>query len=578
MKNKPQSKILKRVLIELKAYYFDIIISILCALATVILTLRIPILTGQAVDCIVGKGVIDYDRLTSVLKEISITVVATFFTQWIMNRVNNRITYNITKSLRDRAFSKLQHIRLSVIDSHPHGDFVSRIVSDADTFSDGLLMGFTQLFTGVLTIFGTIYFMMRISWKIALIVIIATPFSLLLAKFISERTYKFFGEQAKLRGAETSYIEEIIVNKNIVRNNDYEDDALERFEIMNDQLADASMKATFYSSTVNPSTRLVNNLIYAAVGVFGAMMAISGGITVGGLTSFLSYASSYGKPFNEISGVVTEFQNSLACAARLFEMIDAKEELNEGEKNIDGAKGKIEFKDVSFSYDKDKKLIEHLNLTVEPGKRVAIVGPTGAGKSTIINLLMRFYDIDAGEILIDGVDIRDIDINNLRSNFGMVLQETWLKNATIKENLKMANPDASDEAIIAAAKATHAHSFIKRMPYGYDTILSTDNGSLSQGQMQLLCITRVMLNIPPMLILDEATSSIDTRTEQKIQSAFNKMMEGRTTFVVAHRLSTIREADVILFVKDGQIVEQGNHSELLQKDGFYAKLYRSQIA
>ena len=347
---------------------------------------------------------------------------------------------------------------------------------------------------------------------------------------------------------------------------------------MNDQLADASMKATFYSSTVNPSTRLINNLIYAAVGVFGAMMAISGGITVGGLTSFLSYASSYGKPFNEISGVVTEFQNSLACAARLFEMIDAKEELNEGDKRIDGAKGKIEFKDVSFSYDKDKKLIEHLNLTVEPGKRVAIVGPTGAGKSTIINLLMRFYDIDAGEILIDGVDIRDIDINNLRSNFGMVLQETWLKNATIKENLKMANPDATDEEIIAAAKATHAHSFIKRMPYGYDTILSTDNGSLSQGQMQLLCITRVMLNIPPMLILDEATSSIDTRTEQKIQSAFNKMMEGRTTFVVAHRLSTIREADVILFVKDGQIVEQGNHSELLQKDGFYAKLYRSQIA
>lgn len=578
MKNKPQSKILKRVLIELKAYYFDIIISILCALATVILTLRIPILTGQAVDCIVGKGVIDYDRLISVLKEISITVVATFFTQWIMNRVNNRITYNITKSLRDRAFSKLQHIRLSVIDSHPHGDFVSRIVSDADTFSDGLLMGFTQLFTGVLTIFGTIYFMMRISWKIALIVIIATPFSLLLAKFISERTYKFFGEQAKLRGAETSYIEEIIVNKNIVRNNDYEDDALERFELMNDQLADASMKATFYSSTVNPSTRLVNNLIYAAVGVFGAMMAISGGITVGGLTSFLSYASSYGKPFNEISGVVTEFQNSLACAARLFEMIDAKEELNEGDKSIDSAKGKIEFKDVSFSYDKDKKLIEHLNLTVEPGKRVAIVGPTGAGKSTIINLLMRFYDIDAGEILIDGVDIRDIDINNLRSNFGMVLQETWLKNATIKDNLKMANPDATDEEIIAAANATHAHSFIKRMPYGYDTILSTDNGSLSQGQMQLLCITRVMLNIPPMLILDEATSSIDTRTEQKIQSAFNKMMEGRTTFVVAHRLSTIREADVILFVKDGQIVEQGNHSELLQKDGFYAKLYRSQIA
>ena len=577
MKNKPQSKVLNRILIELRAYKIQIIASVLCALATVILTLRIPILTGQAVDCIVSKGVIDYTRLLSVLKEISITVVATFFTQWIMNRVNNRITYTITKNLRDRSFSKLQHIKLAEIDSHPHGDFVSRIVSDADTFSDGLLMGFTQLFTGVLTILGTIYFMMIISWKIALIVIIATPFSLLLAKFISERTYNFFGEQAKLRGAETSYIEEIIVNKNIVRNNDFDTYALDNFETMNDRLADASMKATFYSSTVNPSTRLVNNIIYAAVGVFGALMALSGGITVGGLTSFLSYASSYGKPFNEISGVVTEFQNAIACAARLFEIIDAEVEVDDGNAVIDGAKGAIEFKDVFFSYDKEKKLIEHLNLKVEPGQRVAIVGPTGAGKSTIINLLMRFYDVDAGQILIDGTDIRDIDISNLRSNFGMVLQETWLKNASVKDNLRMASPNATDEEIIAAAKATRAHSFIKRMPYGYDTILSTDNGAISQGQMQLLCITRVMLNIPPMLILDEATSSIDTRTEQKIQAAFNKMMEGRTTFVVAHRLSTIREADVILFVKDGQIVEQGNHRELLQKDGFYAKLYRSQI-
>ena len=529
-------------------------------------------------DCIVGVGEIDYDRLISILRELSITVAATFFSQWIMNRVNNRITYNITKSLRDRAFNKLQHMRLAEIDSHPHGDFVSRIVSDADTFSDGLLMGFTQLFTGVLTILGTIYFMVIISWKIAIIVIVATPFSLLLAKFISERTYKFFGDQAKLRGEETSYIEEMIINKNIVRNMYYENEALGRFEEMNSKLADASMNATFYSSTVNPSTRLVNNLIYAAVGVFGALMAINGGITVGGLTSFLSYASTYGKPFNEISGVVTEFQNALACAARLFEMIDAEVEDNNGTAVIDSAKGQIEFKDVSFSYDKNKKLIEHLNLKVEPGKRVAIVGPTGAGKSTIINLLMRFYDIDAGQILIDGVDIRDIDIDNLRRNFGMVLQETWLKEASIKDNLKMASPNATDEEIIEAAKATHAHSFIKRMPYGYDTILSSTNGSLSQGQMQLLCITRVMLNIPPMLILDEATSSIDTRTEQKIQSAFNKMMKGRTTFVVAHRLSTIREADVILFVKDGKIVEQGNHTELLQKDGFYAKLYRSQIA
>ena len=578
MKKQSQSKILNRILIELKDYDIEIAVSMICAMATVYLTLRIPILTGQAVDCIVAPGEIDYINLFFVLKEITITVVATCFAQWIMNRVNNRITYNITKGLRDRAFSKLQHMKLAEIDSHPHGDFVSRIVADADTFSDGLLMGFTQLFTGVLTIVGTIYFMVKISWKIALVVIIATPFSLLLAKYISERTYKYFGEQAKLRGAETSYIEEIIVNKNIVRNMNYEDDALRSFEEMNDNLADAAMKATFYSSTVNPSTRLINNLIYASVGVFGALMAIGGGITVGGLTSFLYYASTYGKPFNEISGVITEFQNAIACAARLFEMIDAEVEENRGKANIDGAKGEIEFRDVCFSYDKDKKLIEHLNLKVEPGKRVAIVGPTGAGKSTIINLLMRFYDIDSGEILIDGVNIKDIDINNLRSNFGMVLQETWLKNASIKDNLKMASPNATDEEIIEAAKATHAHSFIKRMPYGYDTILSSENGLLSQGQMQLLCITRVMLNIPPMLILDEATSSIDTRTEQKIQSAFNKMMKGRTTFVVAHRLSTIREADMILFVKDGQIVEQGNHKDLLQKDGYYAKLYRSQIA
>ncbi|WP_090419161.1 ABC transporter ATP-binding protein [Pseudobutyrivibrio sp. YE44] len=562
---------------ELRVYSFNIIISILCAMTTVYLTLRIPILTGRAVDCIVKAGEIDYDSLISVLKEMTVIVSLTFVSQWVMSRINNRITYNITKNLRDRAFGRLQNMKLAEIDSHPHGDYVSRIVSDADTFADGLLMGFTQLFTGVLTILGTIYFMVMISWKIALIVIIATPLSLLLAKFISSRTYSFFGKQAKLRGAETSYIEEIILNKNIVRNMNYEGHALDKFEEMNDELTDAAMKATFYSSIVNPSTRLINNLIYASVGVFGGLMAISGGITVGGLTSFLSYASTYGKPFNEISGVVTEFQNAIACAGRLFEMIDAEVEVNEGQESIDGARGAIEFKDVSFSYDKSKKLIEHLNLKVEPGQRVAIVGPTGAGKSTIINLLMRFYDIDGGQILIDGKNIKDIELDNLRSNFGMVLQETWLKNATVKENLKMASPNATDDEIVAAAKATHAHSFIKRMPYGYDTVISGDNGSLSQGQMQLLCITRVMLNIPPMLILDEATSSIDTRTEQKIQSAFNKMMKGRTTFVVAHRLSTIREADVILFVKDGQIVEQGNHSELLHKDGYYAKLYRSQI-
>ncbi|WP_294239055.1 ABC transporter ATP-binding protein [Pseudobutyrivibrio sp.] len=575
MNKQPQSKIFKRILSELREYRFSILISVVCALFTVYLTLLIPILTGRAVDCIVAKGNVDFDKLIYILQLMVATVVATFFTQWIMNRVNNRITYSVTKNLRDRAFAKLQHAKLSDIDSHPHGDFVSRIVSDADTFADGLLMGFTQVFTGVLTIIGTIYFMITISLKIALIVIIATPVSLLIAKFISEKTYKFFGRQAKLRGQETSYIEEIIVNKNIVRNMDYEDDALENFGSMNNDLADASMKATFYSSIVNPSTRLVNNLIYAAVGVFGAVMVTTGGITVGGLASFLSYASTYAKPFNEISGVITEFQNALACASRLFEVIDADVELDEGEDKLIEPRGSIEFKNVCFSYDKSKKLIENLNIKVEPGQKVAIVGPTGAGKSTIINLLMRFYDIDSGQILIDGRDIREIPLDDLRSNFGMVLQETWLKNASIKENLKMANPEASDEEIIEAAKASHAHSFIKKMPYGYDTVINAGEGTLSLGQLQLLCITRVMLNIPPMLILDEATSSIDTRTEQKIQSAFNKMMNGRTTFVVAHRLSTIKGADLILFIKDGAIVEQGNHSQLLQKNGFYAKLYRS---
>ena len=575
MNKQPQSKIFNRILSELREYRFSILISVVCALFTVYLTLLIPILTGRAVDCIVAKENVDFDKLIYILQLMVATVVATFFTQWIMNRVNNRITYSVTKNLRDRAFAKLQHAKLSDIDSHPHGDFVSRIVSDADTFADGLLMGFTQVFTGVLTIIGTIYFMITISLKIALIVIIATPVSLLIAKFISEKTYKFFGTQAKLRGQETSYIEEIIVNKNIVRNMDYEDDALENFGSMNNDLADASMKATFYSSIVNPSTRLVNNLIYAAVGVFGAVMVTTGGITVGGLASFLSYASTYAKPFNEISGVITEFQNALACASRLFEVIDADVELDEGENKLIEPRGSIEFKNVCFSYDKSKKLIENLNIKVEPGQKVAIVGPTGAGKSTIINLLMRFYDIDSGQILIDGRDIREIPLDDLRSNFGMVLQETWLKNASIKENLKMANPEASDEEIIEAAKASHAHSFIRKMPYGYDTVINAGEGTLSLGQLQLLCITRVMLNIPPMLILDEATSSIDTRTEQRIQSAFNKMMNGRTTFVVAHRLSTIKGADLILFIKDGAIVEQGNHSQLLQKNGFYAKLYRS---
>ncbi|MCR4693760.1 MAG: ABC transporter ATP-binding protein/permease [Pseudobutyrivibrio sp.] len=572
-----QQEILKRVLLELKAYGLKIILSIISALVTVYLTLRIPILTGQAIDTIVGKGQVDFDSLIAILQEMAVTVVATSLAQLLMNRLNNSITYSVAKNLRDRAFDRIQNMRLADIDSHPHGDIVSRIVSDADTFTDGLLMGFTQLFTGVLTIIGTIIFMVRLSVHIALLVIVFTPVSLILARFISGRIYKYFNDQAAIRGRETSYIEEIIVNKDIVSNLSFEDRASEEFRVMNDKLTDASMKATFYSSTVNPSTRLINNLIYAAVGVYGALMAINGQITVGNLTSFLSYASTYGKPFNEISGVVTEFQNAIACAGRLFELVDAEPEPDNGNKTIDGTRGRIVFENVSFSYDKSKKLIENLNLTVEPGQKVAIVGPTGAGKSTIINLLMRFYEIDKGRITIDGVDIRDISLENLRSNFGMVLQETWLKEASIRDNLKMASPDASDEEIIEAAKASHAHGFIQKMPAAYDTILSASRGQVSQGQMQLLCIARVMLNIPPMLILDEATSSIDTRTEQKIQLAFNKMMEGRTTFVVAHRLSTIKEADMILFVKDGQIVEQGNHSQLLQKNGFYAKLYHSQF-
>ena len=575
--NQSQSKILNRILIELKPKLPSILLSLLMALISVICTLRIPILTGRAIDNIIGYKDIDLDGLYLVFKEMVVMAFSTSMATLVMNWTNNRITYGVTNDLRVRAFKKLQKMKLSEIDSHAHGDYVSRIVNDADTFADGLLMGFTQAFTGVLTIVGTIYFMFSIDWRIAIIVVILTPASLLLAKFISTKIYRYFTKQAETKGAETAFVEEIIKNENIVRDFNFAGKAQEDFIKLNDELTNASLKATFYSSLVNPSTRLINNLIYAMVGVCGALIAIAGGITVGGLTSFLSYASSYGKPFNEITGVVTEFQNALACAERLFEVIDAEIEVDQGKNEITEIKGKIEFKDVAFSYDKSKKLIQNLNLTVEPGQRVAIVGPTGAGKSTIINLLMRFYDVDEGQILLDGVDIREIPLEKLRTSFGMVLQETWLKQDSIKNNIAMACENPLEEEIIEAAKATHSHSFIKRMKNGYDTVISSELGQLSQGQLQLLCITRVMLNIPPMLILDEATSSIDTRTEQKIQSAFNKMMEGRTTFVVAHRLSTIREADIILFVKDGQVVEQGNHVSLLQKNGFYAKLYQSQF-
>ena len=573
-----QSQVIKRVLVELKTYRLQIVLSLICAVLTVIFTLLVPVLTGKAVDCMIGSGQIQWDGLYQILEKMALAIVGTCFFQWLMNRINNYITYDITKNMRQKAFEKMLVMPIKNIDSHSHGDYMSRIATDADVFSDGLLMGFTQLFTGVLTILGTIFFMVRVSLPIALVVIALTPVSLLVAKFVASRTYAMFQLQAKHRGEQTAYADEMIENQSVVSAFSYNEKAKEEFDVLNDRLADSSFKATFYSSITNPTTRFVNSLIYSGVGVAGAILAIFGGITVGGLTSFLGYASQYAKPFNEISGVVTELQNAIACAARIFEIIDAPAVEESRENHLSDVEGKIVFEDVAFSYDPSKPLIEHLNLTVEPGQRIAIVGPTGSGKTTLINLLMRFYDTTHGKITIDGVDIRSISRANLREKFGMVLQETWLKSGTIKDNIIMGKPDATMEEVIAAAKASHAHSFIKRLPKGYDTFITEDGGGLSQGQKQLLCITRVMLCHPPMLILDEATSSIDTRTEIKIQNAFAKLMEGRTSFIVAHRLSTIQNADVILVMKDGKIIEQGNHEELLAKQGFYANLYQSQFA
>ena len=572
-----QSQVIKRVLVELKTYRLQIVLSLICAVLTVIFTLLVPVLTGKAVDCMIGSGQIQWDGLYQILEKMALAIVGTCFFQWLMNRINNYITYDITKNMRQKAFEKMLVMPIKNIDSHSHGDYMSRIATDADVFSDGLLMGFTQLFTGVLTILGTIFFMVRVSLPIALVVIALTPVSLLVAKFVASRTYAMFQLQAKHRGEQTAYADEMIENQSVVSAFSYNEKAKEEFDVLNDRLADSSFKATFYSSITNPTTRFVNSLIYSGVGVAGAILAIFGGITVGGLTSFLGYASQYAKPFNEISGVVTELQNAIACAARIFEIIDAPAVEESRENHLSDVEGKIVFEDVAFSYDPSKPLIEHLNLTVEPGQRIAIVGPTGSGKTTLINLLMRFYDTTHGKITIDGVDIRSISRANLREKFGMVLQETWLKEGTIRENLLFANPDATEEEMVQAARTSHAHEFIKRLPNGYDTYIKGDDGSLSQGEKQLLCIARLMLALPPMLILDEATSSIDTRTEMKIQEAFQTMMEGRTTFVVAHRLSTIREADVILYVQDGKVLEQGNHQELLEKNGYYAKLYRSQF-
>ena len=539
-----------------------------------------PILTGDAIDLIVGKGLVDFDGIKDIIYTFLMVTVVTVISQWFMNIINNHITYSVVRDIRIEVFNHMEELPLSYIDSHKHGDIVSRIVSDIDQFADGLLMGFTQLFTGIVTILATLGFMIAVNVPIALVVIVLTPLSLFVASFIAKRTYHLFHQQSETRGEITALVDEMVGQQKIVQAFGYEDDALDRFEEINNRLEKDSMSATFYSSLVNPCTRFVNNLVYAAVGIIGAISAIMTGFTVGQLTCFLSYANQYTKPFNEISNVITELQNAMACAGRVFELLDETPQVPEKENAhvLTDTKGAIEIKDVNFSYVKDKTLITNLNLSVKPGMRVAIVGPTGCGKSTLINLLMRFYDVDTGSISVDGTDIRDMTRDSLRQNYGMVLQETWLKSGTIRENIAYGKPDATDEEIVQAAKLAHSDSFIRRLPQGYDTVIAEDGGNLSQGQKQLLCITRVMLLLPPMLILDEATSSIDTRTEIRIQKAFNRMMQGRTSFIVAHRLSTIREADVILVMKDGNIIEKGNHDQLMAQNGFYTNLYNSQFA
>ena len=572
--------VLKRVLTHIKKYRILVILSFVCAMITVASTLYAPILTGDAIDLIVGKGLVDFDGIKDIIYTFLMVTVVTVISQWFMNIINNHITYSVVRDIRIEVFNHMEELPLSYIDSHKHGDIVSRIVSDIDQFADGLLMGFTQLFTGIVTILAMLGFMIAVNVPIALVVIVLTPLSLFVASFIAKRTYHLFHRQSETRGDITSLVDEMIGQQKIVQAFGYEDDALDRFEEINDRLEKDSMSATFYSSIVNPCTRFVNNLVYAAVGIIGAVSVISTGFTVGQLTCFLSYANQYTKPFNEISNVITELQNAMACAGRVFELLDETPQVPEKEHAhvLTDTKGAIEIKDVNFSYVKDKTLITNLNLSVKPGMRVAIVGPTGCGKSTLINLLMRFYDVDTGSISVDGTDIRDMTRDSLRENYGMVLQETWLKSGTIRENIAYGKPDATDAEIIQAAKLAHSDSFIRRLPQGYDTVIAEDGGNLSQGQKQLLCITRVMLLLPPMLILDEATSSIDTRTEIRIQKAFNRMMQGRTSFIVAHRLSTIREADVILVMKDGNIIEKGNHDQLMAQNGFYTNMYNSQFA
>ncbi len=579
-KNKANKGTVKRILKYIKKYMFFVILSFVCATVSVIGTLVAPILTGEAIDELIGPGQVKFDNVKNYVWWFVIALIITAITQWIMNVLNNHITYSVVKDIRIEAFNHLEELPLAYVDSHQHGDIVSRIVSDIDQFADGLLMGFTQLFTGVVTIVGTLGFMLIIDVPIALVVVVLTPVSLFVASFIAKRTYNLFKSQSESRGELTSLVDEMVGQQKTVQAFSYEDDALARFEKINNKLEKDSMSATFYSSLTNPCTRFVNSLVYTAVGIIGAFAGITGRLTVGQLTCFLSYANQYTKPFNEISNVITELQNALACAGRVFELLDEPAQVAEpADALVMGeAKGEINIEHMDFSYVPEKELIKDLNLTVKPGMRVAIVGPTGCGKSTLINLLMRFYDVCEGSISVDGTDVRQITRDSLRDNYGMVLQETWLKSGTIKENIAYGKPEATDEEIIAAAKKAHAHSFIKRLPQGYDTVITEDGGNLSQGQKQLLCITRVMLLLPPMLILDEATSSIDTLTEIRIQKAFNEMMKGRTSFIVAHRLSTIKEADIILVMKDGNIIEQGSHKELLKERGFYFNLYNAQFA
>ena len=581
-KARGQMATLGKVFRYMKRYIPLLILSLILAVVTVALTLYFPILTGRGIDLIIDKGLVDFEGIVDIVIQGIIVVAITAAAQWLMNMCNNRMTYSIVRDIRRDAFDKIQHLPLSYIDSHSHGDMVSRIIADVDTFAEGLLMGFTQLFTGVATIVGTLLFMLSIQVKITLVVVVLTPLSLFVASFIAKKTYSMFQLQSKTRGEQTALVEEIIGNQKVVQAFGHEDEALEEFAEINGRLEHCSLRAIFFSSLVNPSTRFINSLVYAAVGITGALSVIAtkGAFSVGNLSCFLSYANQYTKPFNEISGVVTELQNALACAARIFELIEEPSEAADAEDAhvLSQADGHVDIEHVYFSYVPQQKLIEDFNLHVEPGQRIAIVGPTGCGKTTLINLLMRFYDVNSGKIVVSGHDIMDMTRSSLRGNYGMVLQETWLKKGTIRDNICMGKPEATEEEMIAAAKAAHAHSFIKRLPHGYDTAISEDGGNLSQGQKQLLCIARVMLCLPPMLILDEATSSIDTRTEIRIQKAFLTMMEGRTTFIVAHRLSTIREADVILVMKDGKIIEQGNHETLLAQNGFYANLYNSQFA